>query len=164
MTNAAEEKRRRNGCIAVLGGIVFALALVIWGIGNRTTPPSATDTPKSTLSPQQTVDKVASGIDLLAGGRKVESVTIAGVVLSVEYQTTESEQSKFVDEWIDLFEAVGSSLAVEASPVDRVELRMYSAGGQFVGTVQANLSDIQDRRGGKISEREFIERLVVNDT
>lgn len=163
MINAAETRRRRNGCMAMLGGVVLACGLVFFGIMTRPTGPDAPATARPTLTAQEAVDKAASGISLLAGGRKVDGVTLTGIVLSVEYRTTESEQVKFVDEWIDLFEAVGAALALDASPVQRVELRVYSALGVFAGTVQANLSDIQARRTGKMSEREFIDRLVTND-
>lgn len=163
MSSPAATKVKRNGCLAVLGGVALACGILFYGIGNRSFDPRATEAPRPTLTGQQAVDKAASGIGILAGGRKVDSVSLTGAVLSVEYRTTESEQVKFVEEWIDLFEAVGAAFAQDQSPVRRVELRVYSALGVFAGTVQADLSDIQDRRSGKISEREFIDRLVTND-
>lgn len=154
---SAAQKNMQTGCGCML---VLVIALVVYVVVN-TKPSSSSDAPQSTLTAQEAVDKAASGIDILAGGRKVDGVTLTGAVLSVEYRTTESEQSKFVDEWIDMYDAVGAALASYESPVKLVELRAYSATGVYVGAIRATLSDIQLKRTGKMSEREFIETLIT---
>lgn len=126
-------------------------------------PPVATST--ATSDQAQTRDLIDT-VMALAGGRNIYSIQITdgranGGERSVfiTYLTTESTEAGFVDEWIDLLEAVAHSLDFDDVDADTVALLMGSPSGVTLGLLSISAADTVAYYRGEMSRAAFILKL-----
>jgi hypothetical protein len=103
----------------------------------------------------------------LAGGRDVGQVVVAngrdkGGVRSVliTYTAHATDQDELVDEFMDILEAVASSIKVNKLDLDSVGLIVGSTDDKAVGVLEAQVDDLMDYHAGRITRAAFVSKVT----
>jgi hypothetical protein len=134
----------------------------------RTPRPTVISRPVDISSASDTEDArlISDSLFILAGGRKVESVRVANGrpnggerAVIIAYLTTETTDVGFVDEIIDIYEAVAVAIETHELDVDSVGLVAGDAFGNAVGTIVVSTDDLLAYHERRITRSQFINRF-----
>lgn len=110
---------------------------------------------------------IADAISILAGGRDVGQVVVVngrakGGIRSalITYTVHETEQDALVDEFMDILEAVASSVKVNKLDLDSVGLILGSTDDKALGVIEAQVDDLMDYHAGRITRAAFISKIT----
>jgi hypothetical protein len=129
----------------------------------------STATPADRPDPADVKDAqtIMDAISILAGGRDVGQVMVAngrakgGIRTAlITYTTHETEQDALVDEFMDILEAVASSIKVNKLDLDTVGLIVGSTDDKAIGVIEAQVDDLMDYHAGRITRAAFISKIT----
>ncbi|MCA9885578.1 MAG: hypothetical protein KC708_21520 [Anaerolineae bacterium] len=156
--NNTESSCLRTTLLIIVGALVFFIILQ-----------PRTDDVRVPSSDQAIVDQVADSVSVWAGGRNVEQVRYLDASdndgergIFITYLTQESTEAGIVDEWIDLFEAVGTSVGAHDLDIDSVVLIMQSSSGRDLGVIIADVIDIRLYQRGTLTRGRFLDTLDIS--
>ncbi len=110
---------------------------------------------------------IADAISILAGGRDVGQVVVAngrdkgGIRTAlITYTAHETEQDALVDEFMDILEAVASSIKVNKLDLDSVGLIIGSIDDKALGVIEAQVDDLMDYHAGRMTRATLLSKIT----
>lgn len=116
---------------------------------------------------QEASQQIMDGLSIVAGGRDIESVRVADGrpggerAVIVTYLTRESTQVGIIDEVIDIFQGVASSIDAFDLDVDSVALVAGTATGAAAGILTVQVEDLLAFSSGQITRGQFIDLMEI---
>jgi|GEM_PF-6096339 hypothetical protein len=152
----------------------------------RTARPTATPTPTRTPTPRpqptrtpvpatsQTLNDTAdsrtirNGLTMFASDRNIISAEVVNGrpnggerAVLIAYRTTETTDAGFLEEWLDIYFAVGVTIDAQELDVDSVSLIAGTRAGAAAGILVADTDDLLAWCRGRLSDTAFINRLTI---